>query len=315
MALGACLFALMNFFARLASATAPWPMVGGVRALIGAAVAVAVAKARGASLVTHERRAVLLRSLFGTAAMVCTFYALTSPALSLGDTVTLLNLAPVFLALLAPMVLREKTSPASALAIALALAGVVLVVRPAALFGGAEGGAPGAGTTAAVAVLAAFFTSIAMMLLRRIGPRETPESVAFHFSLFAALVMGAIGASDLRVPEARDAACMVAAGLCAGFAQLAMTRAYALERAARVSAMSYLAVVVSALLGAAVLGESPTATALVGMGLVVVGGVVVTFAREPRNAPRAPIAPTIAQPADIVADVRPPGSADGKGLS
>ena len=62
-----------------------------------------------------------------------------------------------------------------------------------------------------------------------------------------------------------------------------MTRAYALERAARVSGMSYLSVVTSALLGAAVLSEVPTPGALAGMALVVTGGLIVTFTRDKRD--------------------------------
>jgi drug/metabolite transporter (DMT)-like permease len=297
MALSATLFALMNFFARLATASASWTTVAAVRAIVGALVAFAVARMRGRSLAAKDRRAILWRSLLGTIAMLATFYALSSRTLSLGNTVTLLNLSPVFLAVLAPIFLRERTSAAVAIAIALALAGVTLVVRPTFLFGhdGAasvatsSGPGPSVTMTVLVAVLAALSTSIAMMMLRRVGRTETAEAVAFHFSLFAAATMSALSLFDLRLPGLRDVACMVAAGLCAGFAQLAMTRAYALEHAARVSGMSYFAVVASALLGALALGERPGSTAIAGMALVIAGGLLVTFARS-RSAPAVPSA-------------------------
>ena len=48
--------------------------------------------------------------------------------------------------------------------------------------------------------------------------------------------------------------------------------------------MSYLAVVASALLGAALLGERPGALAIAGMILVVAGGLLVTAARAPLRA-------------------------------
>ena len=284
MAAGAILFALMNFFARLASSSASWMTVGGVRALIGALVALAVARLRGASLVANDRKAVFWRSLFGTAAMGTTFYALSSRTLPLGDTVTLLNLTPVFLAVLAPFVLREQTSAAVGIALLLSLGGVVLIVHPSFHWqGGIATGGPSAGVTAAVAVSAAFFASIAMMMLRRVGRTETPEAIAVHFSVFAGVVMTGLSLFDLRLPTPRDAGFMVVAGVCAGFGQLALTRAYTLERAARVSGMGYLAVVASALLGAAVLGERPSLAAVVGMALVVTGGLVVTFIRDAKQ--------------------------------
>lgn len=281
MATAAVLFASMNFFARIASTSTSWTTVGAVRALVGALVAFGVAKARGASLAVRDQKAMLWRSLLGTTSMLLTFYALSSRTLSLGDTVTLLNLTPVFLAVLAPFVLSERTSGRVGLAIAVALTGVVLVLHPSFSFvdpGVVPG--PSAGTTAASAVAAAFSSSLAMMMLRRLGQTETPESIAVHFSLFAAATLGALSLFDLRMPSLRDAGCMLAAGICAGFAQIAMTRAYTLERAARVSAMGYLSVVASALLGAAALHERPTLAATLGMVLVVAGGILVTFARE-----------------------------------
>jgi drug/metabolite transporter (DMT)-like permease len=281
MAVSATLFALMNLLARLAAESASWATTAAVRALIGALVSYVVARARGRSLAPSDRKALLGRSLFGTISMVLTFYALSSPSLPLGDTVTLLNLSPVFLAVLAPIFLREKTTAIVGVAMALALTGVVFVVRPAFLFGGgaprAFAGGPTATTTAMVAVAAAFSTSFGMMMLRRVGQKEAPEAVAFHFSMFAGITMTLLSLFDLRVPTLRSAAYMVGAGVCAGIAQLAMTRAYALEHAARVGGMGYLSVVASTLLGAAVLGERPTSTTVLGATLVIVGGVLVTL--------------------------------------
>jgi len=72
---------------------------------------------------------------------------------------------------------------------------------------------------------------------------------------------------------------MLGAGVCAGFGQLAMTRAYTLGRAARVAAVGYLAVVVSAVYGAIALAELPPRTAWLGMALVIAGGLTVALPR------------------------------------
>ncbi|MCL2724951.1 MAG: DMT family transporter [Polyangiaceae bacterium] len=287
MALSAVLFAGMNTFARLANHSASWASVGAVRAFVGAVVAFAVARARGRTLAARNRRFVFWRALFGTASMLCTFYALSSTTLSLGDTVTLTNLTPVFLAMLAPVFLSERTTWGVAAAIALALGGVILVLHPAVLFGGSNlvahgltASGPSAIVTAVVAVCSSFFASIAMMMLRRAGQTESPEAIAFQFSVFAALTFMLVALFDARAPTLRDAFFMVLAGVCAGFAQIAMTHAYTLEAAARVSAMGYLAVVTSALIGAAILQERPAPSALVGTMLVIAGGLLITFVRD-----------------------------------
>jgi len=296
MAGSAVCFATMNLLARLATTSTSWATVGAMRAVVGALVALAVARVRGVPLRVHDHRALLLRSAFGTLSMMATFYALSSRTLALGDTVTLLNLSPVFLALLAPVVLGERTAPTLALAIAVSLGGVVLILHPSFAWHAATGpdGGPSAAVTAGAAVTAALSTSIAMMMLRRAGRTESAEVIAIHFSVAAALLNAVVSLFDLRMPSARDAACGIGAGVAAGFGQLAMTRAYTLERAARVGGVSYLAVVVSAILGALVLDERPAPAALAGIALVVAGGILVTLARSPAPpspAPGAPVSP------------------------
>lgn len=295
MALSAVLFAAMNFFARLASASAPWPLVGAARALTGALIAALVATARGVPLRPRAPRRMWARSALGTSAMVCTFYALSRREMPLGDTTTLLNLTPVLLAVLTPTFLGERTGPRVFVAVAISLSGVALVLRPAALFGAAVATGTGALVAGSVATLASVFGAFAMMALRRLGQSEAPEPIALHFSLVAAATFSLLALPTLRLPSAQDALYMFAAGVSAGLAQLAMTRAYALERAARVSAVSYLAVAASAAAGALALHEWPAPLTLCGMGLVVGGGLVIALDRAPAPPPASP--PSVPSPA------------------
>jgi drug/metabolite transporter (DMT)-like permease len=276
-------FALMNFFAHVASAHAHWSLTAATRSIVGAAVAYGSARTRGAAMRVVDRRGIWWRSFWGTWSMLLTFFALSTP-LPLGDVVTLTNLSPVFLALFAPVLLAERTGKRVLVALVLSLAGVVLVVRPELVAG------PGALAGACAAIGAALSASFSYTMLRRMGPRESPEAVALHFSLVAAVVLTSIASAHAALhpaaPDARTVALMVAAGVSGGLAQIALTRAYALGRAAQVGSLSYLAVVISAALGALALGEWPPPRAVLGMGLVVAGGLVVTVVgmREVRQA-------------------------------
>jgi drug/metabolite transporter (DMT)-like permease len=287
MSLGAVLFALMNFLARIASGHVSWMLVAGTRALVGAFVAMAIARARSVNVFPKSTRTMWLRSFFGTISMMATFYALGSKALALGDAVTLVNLTPVFLALLAPYVLGERSGRRVVIAIPLAIGGVVLILRPTFLFGdvGAHVSRDAMLFPAGIAVLASISSSFAMMMLRRVGKTENPEAIAAHFSLTAAVACFLLALPSLEMPSRVDLLTMVATGLCAGCAQIAMTRAYSMEHAARVSPFGYLSVVVSAALGAAFLHEWPGVLALGGMALVILAGTVVTVAgvREQRR--------------------------------
>lgn len=276
MSLSACLFAGMNFFVHLSSAHVAWTLVGAVRATIGALVAITVARWRSVSFIPKNTFAMWMRTLFGTVAMGCTFYALASPVLPLGDAATLVNLSPVFLALLAPFVLHEHSGRRVFIALPLSIGGVLLILRPTILFGGAAN--PAMIVPASVALLGALVSACAMMMLRQVGKTETPEAIATHFSSVAAIGMLVASIPRFSIPSFADLLTMLAAGFCAGFAQLAMTRAYSLEIAARVSPFGYISVAVSAGLGALALHEWPDRLAVLGMLLVVSGGLVVTVA-------------------------------------
>jgi drug/metabolite transporter (DMT)-like permease len=116
---------------------------------------------------------------------------------------------------------------------------------------------------------------MAMMWLRRLGAgsaRESPEAIVIHFSVLATAVTAVFALPTLRAPDAAGAALLVSAGITGGLAQMAMTRAYALERAARLGPVSYLGVVLSHLGGALLLGETTGPAQVAGAALVVGGG-------------------------------------------
>ncbi|WP_433937547.1 DMT family transporter [Sorangium cellulosum] len=268
MILAQALFAVMNVLSRLSSESAPWPEVAASRALVGAATALGVALVRHAplSMERGDRRLTWARSLCGTGAMLCVFYTLGSPQIALGDAVTLGATSPIFVAILAPRMLGERSSRGLWIAILLAFAGVALIAAPRLAI---------AGDTALVATLGAVFSAFAMIWLRRIGAsgtRASPESVALHFSLVASAAMIALSIPVWRTPDALGLALLIGTGLAGGLAQLAMTRAYALDNAARIGAIGYVGVALSHVLAAAWLGDVPSARQVLGAALVMAAG-------------------------------------------
>ncbi|MEO8877816.1 MAG: DMT family transporter [Polyangiaceae bacterium] len=282
------LFAVMNVCARTTSGHIDWKMVAFTRAGTGTLIAILVGKMRGGRIFPRSTPAMWGRSFFGTGALTCTFWVLSSRELALGDAATLLNLAPVLLAFLGPLVLGERSGRRVFLALPLAFAGVVLVLHPPLLFGATAAG----GATlrvAAVALVSSCFSACAMLMLRRVGPTESAESIVAHFSATAFVALAIVTLPTATLPNLNELVVMLIAGVSGGLAQIAMTRAYALEFAARVSPFGYLIIVFTAALGAALLHDWPKPLALSGMALVLAAGVVVTFAslREERRERRA----------------------------
>ncbi|HKH82350.1 MAG TPA: DMT family transporter [Gemmatimonadales bacterium] len=253
-------FAAMNVCTRLAGVDLPWAEVGAARFLVGAIMAAALASYQGASLRITDRQSTWRRSVFGALSALCTFYALASSRIALGDVATLGATAPIFVAVLSGPLLGEYVGRRVALAIALVFAGVLAVVGPS-----FEVAAPVAG----VAVSGAILYSLAMIWLRKIGPGESPQAVVLHFSLVGLCGMLAFAIPVWEWPNSHGALLLLGAGIAGGGAQIAMTRAYSLHRAAPLAALSGLGIVLTYLLAIPVFQSQPTLWQIVGSMLVI----------------------------------------------
>jgi len=259
-------FAAMNVFTRLGSRHLPWPEIAAARFLIGALIAVGLASARGVSLAVTDKRGTWRRSIYGTAAALGSFFALSSPRVAVGDAATLGATAPIFVAALSGRLLEERVGRRLWAALAFAFAGIVLLVRPSFTI---------AAPVAAVATAGACFYALAMIWLRRIGPAESHEAVVLHFSLVALATMLLLALPSWTWPDARGGVYLLGAGLGGGGAQLAMTRAYSLHRAAPVTALSTLGVVFTWLLALPVFPERPSMHQMLGTILVLAGTLLI----------------------------------------
>ncbi len=271
-------FAGMNVCTRLGAAQLFWAEIGAARFLIGALLALAFAAARGIPLRITDRPGAWRRSIFGTVAAIATFYALSSSRIAIGDAATLSATGPIFVALLSGPMLGERVGGWLGLAVALAFAGVVALVGPSFQL---------AAPVALIATAGAFFYALAMIWLRRIGPGESHEAIVLHFSLVGLAAMVALAIPFWQWPDARGGLFLLGAGLGGGGGQLAMTRAYAIRRAAPVTALSNLGIVFTYPMALPLFPSRPTPWQLAGSLLVIAATVLV--ASSPESSPRRSI--------------------------
>lgn len=223
----------------------------------------------------------LWRSAFGLLGMYTLYYAISH--LTLAEALLLNYSSPLFIPFIAWLVLRERPPALLIPASLLGLAGVALIVKPAAL---------GLSFASLVGAASGIFAACAMVSLRRISDTEPAQRVVFYF--------GAIGLVVSAVPlywhwqplDGQQLGFMLGTGLFATIGQLQLTRAYACAPAARVGAMGYSAVVFAGLLGWMVWGETPDAWSLLGAVLVIGTCILASWQPAPKaSANRAPISP------------------------
>lgn len=268
MILAQFLFSAMSVLTRLGARDVPWSEVAAARFLIGSLIALGISRWRGSSLVITNEKTAWTRTVFGTLSALAIFYTLSSPLIPLGDAVTLSSTGPIFVALLSWPLIGEKVQLPVLIAVPLAILGVGFVVRP--TFETSIG-------LAIISTAGAVAYAIAMITLRRLGPKESSEAVVLHFSAFGTLVMLVITLPVWVTPAWGTALVLLGVGASAGFGQLAMTRAYSLDRAATISALSYAGIVITHVMAVPIFGDTPTHWQIMGGALVVGAGLIVTF--------------------------------------
>ena len=272
MLLAQLFFAGMNVCTRLGGRDLPWAEVGAARFLVGALMAGALGWYQQASLRIVDSGSAWRRSIFGAVSALCTFYALASDRIPLGDVATLGATAPIFVAVLSGPLLGERVGMRVAIAIGIVFGGIVAVVGPS--FGIA---AP----VAAVAISGAILYALAMIWLRKMGPGETGAAVVLHFSTVGLCAMLTFAIPVWEWPDGRGALLLLGAGVMGGGAQLAMTRAYSLHRAAPLAALSGVGIVLTYLFAIPIFGERPGPWQVVGSILVIAASLMLAQTTQP----------------------------------
>lgn len=243
------------------------------RSLCGFAAILPGAVLSGRRLATPAWRWHLSRSLIGTGGIFLHFFAIAS--LPLAMAVTLNYTAPLFLTLLTVLLARRWPGWGLCGGILLGFAGVVLLLHPAlgremltpfllGLVGGLCGGL-------------AFFST------RELGQRgEPPWRVVFYFTAVSTMASGGwMLAAGFRWPPLDALPVLLAIGVSATLAQLAMTRAYKEGHVLLVGSLSYSTVVFTSLLGMFLWGERLESGEWLGLVLIVISGIIATRGLNP----------------------------------
>jgi drug/metabolite transporter (DMT)-like permease len=261
MALSAVCFSVMAALVKAAAARIPNQEIVALRSFAALISVAGLIWWRGGPLRINRPGLLLIRAVLGYTALSCWFLAIGR--LTLSDAVMIQYTSPVFVAIFAPLALREPSRPRDRIALAVALAGVVLVVRP------------GLGIDPAGAMLGlagAICSAAAYLLVRWLRRHERPLVIMLAFPAFATVVSAIVAAPSWVWPEGAEWLPLI--GICALtiVGQLGLTFGLIWERAGPATVATYLAVVVSIPLSIFFFDEWPDTLMLAG-GALVIGSV------------------------------------------
>jgi S-adenosylmethionine uptake transporter len=213
---------------------------------------------------------VALRTLGVVGSGVMGFYAFAT--LPMAQAYAIFFAAPLIVTLLSIPFLGERVGPRRGLAVAVGLAGVLIVLRPGFVPLSAGHGA---------ALLAAVSTAIVAVCSRRIG-REERAAVLMLWPLLANVAVMGAALPWVYVPTALvDLAGMAVIALLGFVAMLLLIAAYRRAEAAIVAPMQYSQMLWAVFYGALIFAEWPDVWTLLGGGVIIASGLYIVL-RETR---------------------------------
>jgi drug/metabolite transporter (DMT)-like permease len=246
MLLASLLFAMTTTLVRIASNSLSGSFVSTIRFAVGGAAAMAWLKFSGRGFKVVNKKDWLLRGLYGSVSMTCTYLAIAWT--SGGRSTMLSNTYPIFVALFGSLFFGSKLLPTAIPALALCTVGSVVILND------------GAGYSLlgdSLALVAAMLAGMAVNHLKRARTTEDPVSLYLSACMFGLPVAAALAMGSGGLPTRLALVPIVLSvllGLVVFAAQVLMTWAYKYVSAARGSRIFYLETVFAVGLGA-LIGE------------------------------------------------------------
>lgn len=236
------------------------------RCIVSSSLCVYGLRRAKASVIGSNHSMLLLRGIFGTAALFCFF--LTLQQMPLASAQTIQYLSPIFTTTIAIFVLKESVMPAQWVFYAIAFSGVLLIER----FD--ERISP---LYLTVGIISAACSGMAYNLVRSLRGKEHPLTVVLHFQLVG-LVVGFFSLFfQWEMPQGWDWFYLLLVGILSQLGQIFLTSALQSERVAGVAIINYTGLIYALVVGWFVFSEPQSIIAFAGMLLVVIGVMMSVF--------------------------------------
>lgn len=271
-------FAIMGAFAKLASQTMSSLEVVFFRNVFGVAIVGYVILKK--PMVGKGGKPFLLffRGFMGFVALLAFFYNIAH--IPLGDAMTWSKTSPVFTAIFAFLFLKEKLNISAWMAIVVGFVGIVFITQPTGLgfskydLLGLFSGIGAALAYTSIRELKNYYDTRAIVLsfmgVGTIGP-----IVLFFLSSYIHMPQLDFMLGEFVMPSGIVWFYVIGMGLSATLSQLLMTKAYSLEKAGVIGAISYSNVLFSIIVGVMLGDALPSLSTTTGILLIVFAGIMV----------------------------------------
>jgi drug/metabolite transporter (DMT)-like permease len=196
----------------------------------------------------------------GAASML--FFFMSIKYLSVGTAVSLRYIAPIFAAIFAVFILKEKIKPVQWLFFVVSFIGV-LVLK------GLDAQIDSLGLL--LVLIAAMLSGLVFIMINQIGQTEHPVVVVNYFMITAMVLGGVLSIGNWVTPTGKEWPLLLSLGVVGYFGQIYMTKAFQTASTNLIAPLKYIEVVFTVLLGIALFDEIYTFWSLLGIALIIIG--------------------------------------------
>ncbi len=236
------------------------------RCLLGVGFCFYGLRRAGGSVTGTNHKILALRGIFGTIALY--FFFVTVQNIPLASAMTIQYLSPIFTAIIAIFLLKEKVSLPQWFFYLIAFTGVLFIeqfdTRVSLFYLG-------------LGVISAFGSGMAYNLVRSLKEKEHPLTVVFHFQLIGMIAGLFFTVFNWKTPAGWDWFYLLLIGILSQLGQIFLTDALQREKAASVAIIVYTGLIYGLSIGWIFFGEAQGTGSLLGMLLVVIGVILSIF--------------------------------------
>lgn len=250
----------------------PLPQVVFLRSVFGVipVLAVVAVQRQWAQLRTRRLWEHAMRGVLSLVAMALFFGSLQ--LLTLPDATALFFIAPLLMTALSVPLLKERVGIRRWCAVAVGLAGVLIIVRP---------GSGVFGWAALLPMASALAYSLIVIFTRWVGRTESAPAMALWYAAVPIVVSGAALPWFWVPPEPEHWPVFLATGLLGGSGILLMSFAYRVAPVGAMAPFDYTALLWAALWGWAIWGDLPDGWTIAGASVIAASGLYIIH-RETR---------------------------------
>ena len=195
--------------------------------------------------------------------------------------------APLLTVIFAAMFLGEDVRLFRLFAVAMGLAGVLIIVSPRLTVLGGEAASHREAFGAMLVLGGAVFAALAQVFVRKLVQVEKTAAIVFYFSLTATVLSLVTLPFGWVMPTLAEAAILIGAGLLGGVGQILLTSSYREADASLVAPFDYASMIFALLIGYFAFAEVPTGTMLLGAAIVVAAGILIIWRERQLGLERA----------------------------